>query len=59
MKYVIDMVMSYLPIILIAIILGCLIYSEFVGTCVPWYKFKKFIALAFFGIGGVKVLGQD
>jgi hypothetical protein len=51
------MVMSYLPVILIAIIVGCLIYSEFVGTCVPWYKFKKFIEFALFGRGGVKVLG--
>jgi hypothetical protein len=57
MKYIIDMAMSYLPIILIGIIVSCLIYSEFVGTCVPWYKFKKFIAFAFFGKGGVKVLG--
>jgi len=57
MRYVIDMVMSYLPVILIAIIVGCLIYSEFVGTCVPWYKFKKFIEFALFGRGGVKVLG--
>jgi len=49
--------MSYIPIILLAFIVACTIYSEIVGTCVPWHKLKLLIESAFFGRGGVKVLG--
>lgn len=56
MKQFVDFVMAYMPIILLAIIVGCLIYSEFTGVCISWNGFMRILHKSFFS-GGVKVLG--
>jgi hypothetical protein len=56
MVQLIDYIMNILPIVLLAMIIGFLIYSEFSGTCINWNIFNSIMHRTFFN-KGVKVLG--
>ena len=51
----IDYLMNILPILLLAMIIGFLIYSEFSGMCINWNIFNTIMRRTFFD-KGIKVL---
>jgi|AACY02.10.fsa_nt_gi hypothetical protein len=58
MKQPIDIIMANVPIILLVIIFGCLIYSEFseISICISWDKVMELLNGVVVG-HQVKVLG--